>query len=209
MQTLDLSALATPETKIKNAFSECILSLVFSLPWAVAFGKLTEDSSRYYPCTTVSSSYQWAYVTYIFYVFTCCVQLFACLLLIIAIKAEKAICTALFGCLVILIRSGLGVTCITLFGGLCYSLGENENCGDLNTLIEVFIIIFSVGLGMGCIIACCMFCCGAVISEMKQSTKQQIVSDKNDNALNEKNSASAKEIINIQPNDGLANGNQA
>ena len=225
---MNLNSLVTPEARIKNSICECIMSLVFSIPWAVAFGKLSQDSTRYYPCSPVSSSYEWSNATFIFYVITCCLQVFSCACVIISIKVDNSTFVTFCSFLVNLIRSGLGVTGLTMFAGLCHSFGENENCGDLNNLIEAFIIIFSIGMGMGCVIACCMLCCGVFIggTMMKMGLKKQLdqmakqyeqemknveANQGNGGNVNKDEKGAAIEIHNeaIQPLGGLGNDNQA
>lgn len=155
--------------KINIVFQTCTVIMVY-VAFAVAFGVLTGDASYYAPCSTSSSSYQWAYITYVFEIIGCVLLgFFVPIFSFITIKCLENLTSttsiALLSCLVNFIRFGVGVMSLVCFGGLCHAYGQNENCGKLNNLILAYIIIVSIGLGVGCIAACCMLACGAVLGK--------------------------------------------
>lgn len=65
-------------------------------------------------------------------------------------------------CLIVitLSRLAVGIMSLVCYGGLVYAF-ENEECGQLTTLVEVFVILVSIGLGIACLALVCV-CCGLI-----------------------------------------------
>lgn len=145
--------------KVNPLFEACCGTMVY-IAFAVSFGVLTSEDSYYAPCGTSSSSYQWGYITYVFYVIACCFAGFLIPVLgLIMSKTESVSCAFIL----IFLRLGMGVMALVCFGGLCHSYGEEENCGQLNDLILAYIIIVSISLGMACCGVVIAICCGACL----------------------------------------------
>ena len=149
----------------RNACAEVCLGLVVYLAFAVSFGILTNDESRYHPCSTTSSTYQWSRITLIFLIIGTCFSVVVSPLFrvcIMKMKDSSAGVAALLSTLLLICLLALAVFSLVCYGGLCYAYGENENCGDLNSLILAYIILVSIGLGsgaVGCCIGVCVMCC--------------------------------------------------
>ena len=61
---------------------------------------------------------------------------------------------------IMLSRFAVGILSLVCYGGLVYAY-QNEECGSLTTLVEVFVILVSIGLGFLCLVLLCV-CCGLV-----------------------------------------------
>ena len=162
--------------KRKSAFFECSISLIIYIPLAAAFGFLTSDSSYYKPCTTSSSTYNWSYITYISYIVASILSaVIMPILTIIIVKCSNKSSYMLYFTtfFITVIRVGVGVMALVCFGGLCYSYGEDEGCGQLNDLVLAYIIIVSIGLGTGCFIVICFVACwgGTLLLKLGMSKK--------------------------------------
>lgn len=154
------------QKKKSNPLVESCAGIGVYIAFAVSFGVLTNDESYYAPCGTDSSSYQWSYITYVFYVITCIlagvvVPILGCLL-IKSIENQSS-SVIILSTILNIIRLGMGVMGLVCFGGLCHSYGEEENCGQLNDLILAYIIIGSIGLGFACCGIAIALCCGAAL----------------------------------------------
>lgn len=150
-----------------NPFVECCCGTMIYISFAVSFGVLTSEDSYYAPCGTKSSSYQWSYITYIFYIITCCLAGFLIplmsFILIKLIESGSSCLEVLIGGLLIGFRIGMAVMALVCFAGLCHAYGEEESCGQLNDLILAYIIIVSISLGFACCGVVVAICCGACL----------------------------------------------
>lgn len=166
--------------KKPNSILEICGTITISLIFAITFNIFTNDSIYYEPCSTLSSSYQWGYITAIFYIIAC--VLGGAIIPLLGYLTERCIenqsSIAMVSIIFLnLIKMGTGVMALVCFGGLCHAYGENEECGQLNDLILAYIIIVSIGLGMGfcvcCILGCCTVCFGkSLLSGMKKELEK-------------------------------------
>ena len=140
--------------------SEGGCAFILTLSWTIAFGILTSDPEYYSPCGQNSSTYGWAVITFYCYIVN---------FVIYGVMTPMLICCVVSGnqegggiCLIFitLSRLAVGIMSIVCYGGLVYAY-QNEECGSLTTLVEVFVILVSVGLGVICLVLLCM-CCGLV-----------------------------------------------
>lgn len=160
------------KTQKKYIFKEAILTLLITLPFAISFGILSNDSAYYFPCSKLSSSYEWAHITFIVLVIVCIMEIaflpIITLILLNCINMEITSSGFVTGCIIFIniIRVGLAVITLVCFGGLCHAYGEGENCGKLQDLILAYIIMVGAGIGLICVGGCCYFCIGTIVGAL-------------------------------------------
>ena len=69
-----------------------------------------------------------------------------------------------------LICLAVGIMSLVCYGGLVYAY-ENEECGKLTTLIEVYVILVSIILGVLCLVI--LSCCCAVVVSLRERVARQ------------------------------------
>ena len=156
----------SPQNKTQNAVFESFVGLMVYIAFAAAFGSLTSDSTHYEPCSTSSSTYNWSFITYVFYVIAAVLSgviIPVSTIILVKCSTESSCMLTFITIFLTILKMGVGVMALVCFGGLCHSYGEEEGCGQLNDLVLAYIIIVSIGLGMGCFIGCIAICCGAFL----------------------------------------------
>lgn len=161
---IDLDALQRENSKRfwYEAFTQILCYAIFG----ALFGYFTEEPEYYAPCSTLSSSYHWGRISYVFYLVG--LVLGGCVAPLLTYTQIRVLETGggsyrCVGHLVTLIRFGLGVAGLTCFGGLANAFDQGEDCGKLTTLILAYIILFSIGMGIACIVGLLMICCAQAL----------------------------------------------
>lgn len=152
------------KTEFNNSFSfaECCAGFFICIPLAVSFGIFTSDNSYYTPCSSLSSTYTWSHITFISLLIQCSTTILFLPFVtnLVKSKTEKPnVFTVFLGAISSIIRIGGIILSLVCFSGLCYSYGENENCGNLNQLVLAYIILVSIGLGCIALNCCIAICC--------------------------------------------------
>ena len=122
----------------RNVKLESCVSFVYYITWVIFFAIYTHDPSYYSPCSQSSETYKWSVITFYLMIVSFIFLAIFVPVIVSNLKDTQCFLLALVFELLTLILSF--VCYIELF--IVY---ENEDCGDLTTLILVYIILSSIG----------------------------------------------------------------